>query len=82
MTAIEAMAGGKPVIAPNEGGYKETILDGVTGILLDRIDEIKLAKAIEIVGASPEHYKDACIRHARQFDTAIFIQKIKKHIGI
>jgi len=82
MTAIEAMASGKPVIAPNEGGYRETIINGVTGVLLDDIDEEKLAKAIEYVGETPEHFKDACIRQARQFDTAIFIQKIKKHIGI
>ena len=25
MNVVEAMASGKPVIAPNEGGYKETI---------------------------------------------------------
>ncbi len=27
MTAIEEMAAGKPVIAHNEGGYKESVLD-------------------------------------------------------
>jgi len=29
------MASGKPVVAVNEGGYKETMIDGKTGVLAD-----------------------------------------------
>jgi len=56
MVPVEAMASGKPVIAANEGGYRETVIDGVTGKLIENINEEKLVKAIENIGA-PEKYK-------------------------
>ena len=36
LTAIESMACGTPVIAVNEGGYKETVRDGEVGRLISR----------------------------------------------
>lgn len=35
ITAVEAQAAGRPVVAPSAGGASETVLDGVTGVLLD-----------------------------------------------
>jgi glycosyltransferase involved in cell wall biosynthesis len=35
MSPVESMAAGKPVIAVAEGGLRETVLDGETGILLE-----------------------------------------------
>ncbi len=80
MAPVEAMASGKPVIAPNEGGYKETVIDGVTGKLIDDIDEEKLIQAIREIGKGPEKYKDACIRQAKKYDTKVFIKRIIKQI--
>ncbi len=80
MTPIEAMASGKPVIAPNEGGYKESVIDGVTGKLIDNINSDKIVKAIKEIGKNPEKYKEACIKRAREFDTKEFIRKIKEQI--
>lgn len=80
MTPVEAMASGKPVIAPNEGGYKETVIDGVTGRLIDDINADKLVDAIKEIGANPQRYKDACLERAKQFDTKVFIQKIKQQL--
>lgn len=42
---LEAMACGVVVLAVNEAGYKETVLDGETGYLIDR-DEEKFSKKI------------------------------------
>ena len=78
---IEAMASGKPVIAPNEGGNRETVIDGVTGRLIDDIDADKLAEAIKKIGAEPEKYKEACQARAKEFDTEVFIKKIKEKIS-
>ncbi|MFH1053155.1 MAG: glycosyltransferase [Candidatus Woesearchaeota archaeon] len=80
LTPVEAMASGKPVIAPNEGGYKETIIDGITGRLIDDIDEYKLVESIRVVGKNPESYKNACLKQAKKFDTRIFIRRIKELI--
>lgn len=35
MSPVESMSCGTPVIGVNDGGLKETILDGKTGILID-----------------------------------------------
>lgn len=80
MAPVEAMASGKPVIAPNEGGLKETIIDGVTGKLIDDINSDKLATAIKGVGRNPEKYKDACLMQAKKFDVEIFIKKMREEI--
>ena len=39
ITPVEAMAAGTPVIAFNGGGFKETVVDGVTGLLINNTDE-------------------------------------------
>ncbi len=81
MTAVEAMASGKPVIAPSEGGYNETVIDEVTGRLIDNINEEKIIQAVREIGKNPEKYRDACLNQAASFDTKIFVQKIKDRIG-
>ncbi len=82
MTAIEAMASGKPVIAPNEGGYRETIVNGKTGILIDHIDHNELIEATKKVNSTLEkntrYYVTDCQQQASKFDVTIFILKIKE----
>lgn len=80
MAVVEAMASGKPVIAPNEGGYKETVIDAVTGKLINDINVDRLVNTIKEIGENPQKYKDACIEQAKKFDTKVFIKKIKEQI--
>jgi glycosyltransferase involved in cell wall biosynthesis len=80
LTPVEAMASGKPVIAPNEGGYKETVVDGVTGKLIDDIDVDKLVYAVKEIGGKCESYKEECLKQSRKFDTKVFIGKMKEMI--
>ena len=82
LTPIEAMASGKPVIAPNEGGYKETIIYGKTGILIDDINPNKIVNAIKIISKNPEKYKKECEKQAKKFDTKVFIKRINEEIRI
>lgn len=82
MTVVEAMASGKPVIAPNEGGYKETVINEVTGLLLDGINTDNIIKAINHINSSNKEYNKLCINQAKEFDTKIFIKKIKKIIEV
>ncbi len=80
MTAVEAMAAGKSVIAVNEGGYRETVIAGKTGELIDHIEVPKLIQAIQKIGKNPEIYKSACLAQAQYFDTKIFITAIQNLI--
>jgi glycosyltransferase involved in cell wall biosynthesis len=53
MTAIESMACGTPVVAIREGGFRETVVDEVTGLLVEP-DAGSLAAAIEsLAGDAP-----------------------------
>lgn len=51
---LEANACGLPVIAVAEGGVRETVIDGVSGLLVDH-DSVAIAKAIEQLLDHPEH---------------------------
>ncbi|GEM73787.1 glycosyltransferase family 4 protein [Sphingomonas aquatilis] len=57
LSVIEAMACGTPVIAINRGSMPELIEDGVTGFLVDSVDE-----AIAAVACLPEIDRAACRR--------------------
>lgn len=46
MTVVEAQAARTPVIAFNGGGFRESVIDGVTGILIDGTDEETLSRAL------------------------------------
>ncbi len=75
MTAVEAMASGKPVIAPKEGGYVESVVDGKTGMLIDCTPD-ELVKAVRLVSGSPEAYREACVSQAKKFDVTIFLSRM------
>lgn len=46
MTLVEAQAAGTPAIAFNGGGFRESVVDGVTGVLIDDTNEIEMGEAI------------------------------------
>ena len=77
LTPIEAMASGKPVVAVNEGGFRETVVHGKTGLLVEA-DRDELVRAIKEISKDPQQYKNACNRRAADFDTSIFLEKMKK----
>lgn len=51
---LEAMAGGKPVIATAVGGIPEVVIDGQTGIIVPPADPSALAQAIGKLLLNPE----------------------------
>lgn len=50
---LESMACGTPVVAVREGGVRESVVDGVTGILTDR-DPEQFAEAIQYLLSRPD----------------------------
>lgn len=80
ITAIEAMASGRPVIAFKAGGALETIVDGKTGTFFE--DQTWTDLADKIIRFKSEQFNPAEIRaHAQKFDTAVFKQKMIDYIN-
>lgn len=79
MTPVEAMASGKPVVAVREGGYLETVVDGVTGMLIEANEE-GIINAVKLISLNPEKYKNGCMDRAKDFDMAVFIKEMKENI--
>ena len=78
LTPLEAMASGKPVVAVDEGGYRETVTPQ-TGLLVQPTDRF-ITDAIKTLSRQPESYQNACIDRARDFDISIFRKKIRSTV--
>jgi glycosyltransferase involved in cell wall biosynthesis len=74
LTPLEAMASGKPVVAVNEGGFRETVTPQ-TGVLVDTSRDA-IIDAIKSLSINPESFNHACIERAKEFDLKIFGEKI------
>ncbi|MDD4900671.1 MAG: glycosyltransferase [Patescibacteria group bacterium] len=80
ITAVEAMASGRPVIAYASGGALETVQDGVSGIFFNEQTAASLAQAINNFNSSkfdPKIIK----QHAEQFGVERFKKEISELIG-
>jgi len=79
ITAIEAMASGRPVIAFRRGGATETVLEGVTGEFFDFQDKENILSLIEKFDY--KKYNSVQIReHALKFSRERFINEIKDFV--
>jgi glycosyltransferase involved in cell wall biosynthesis len=79
ITAVEAQAAGRPVIAVNAGGALETVVDGETGVLVEPgVDALAEAmRHVDFDGFSPERIR----RHAQSFSRAVFIERFSAEVA-
>jgi glycosyltransferase involved in cell wall biosynthesis len=76
---VEAMASGKPCIAVNEGGFRETIIHGKTGILINPpyVDNlIKALRDFDKYNFDPM----VCIRQASKFSVESFVNRFEREV--
>jgi glycosyltransferase involved in cell wall biosynthesis len=80
MTPVESMAAGKPVIGANEGGLRETIVPGETGLLLSRDvrDEEILEAVALLTKAKALEMRWACEQRAQLFSKQLFLDKMNQ----
>lgn len=79
ITAVEAMACGRPVIAFKKGGALETVRDGETGVLFEPQTAAALADAMR--RAKDVRFDPAAIRaHALKFDEARFKDRFSSFV--
>jgi glycosyltransferase involved in cell wall biosynthesis len=81
IAAVEAQAAGRPVIALHEGGVRETVIDGDTGVFFDAPEPESLARAVlsfDALAVDPA----ACVASARRFDTAQFRRGLRSVVEL
>jgi glycosyltransferase involved in cell wall biosynthesis len=72
---VEAQACGRPVVALGRGGAAETVVSGVTGVLVDQADPAAFAGAIH--RTFEQRFEPETIRrHAERFGVARFRQEM------
>jgi glycosyltransferase involved in cell wall biosynthesis len=76
LTAVEAQAAGRPVIAAAGGGALETVRHGETGLLVPVGDVEALAEAMREAERTCWD-RGAIMAHAEQFDTAHFEERMR-----
>ncbi len=76
ITVVEAQAAGKPVIAYNQGGATETIIEGRTGIFFSQPTVNSLVAAIQIFEDISFDSKN-CKTNAKRFNKSRFILEFK-----
>jgi len=75
ITAVEAMAAGKPVLALGRGGVVETVIDGSTGLLYEEPTPESFLAAVGRLSAA--RWDMGAIRaRARNFDKARFAERL------
>jgi glycosyltransferase involved in cell wall biosynthesis len=81
LVPLEAMSCGTPVVAVNEGGFKETIINGKTGILVER-DVDKFAEAMKYLLTNEKirtQYSQCAYKYIRDnWSWGIAITKLEK----
>jgi glycosyltransferase involved in cell wall biosynthesis len=80
ITPVESMLCGTPVIAFNGGGYKETVIDGKTGVLFNNYSVDGLIAAIKKFESAKFSSKD-CIVQAEKFSKERFKKEIQDFVN-
>lgn len=79
ITPVEAMSFGKPVIAANSGGVKESVVDGKTGVLVDDVSVDSVATVLKNFDTTK--YRSAEIRRvAKRFSKERFLREMKSFV--
>jgi glycosyltransferase involved in cell wall biosynthesis len=79
ITAVEAQAAGRPVIAARAGGALETVLDGRTGLLAGLDDVEDFRRAIEHLERLPFEPGEA-VANAERFSVAAFRRALRAEL--
>jgi len=77
MVPVEAQACGRPVVALAEGGAVESVVDGVTGVLVRDASAEAFADGLRKVASAP---LDSVVirRHAESFGKARFQEQFRQ----
>jgi glycosyltransferase involved in cell wall biosynthesis len=80
MVPVEAMAHGVPVLALKEGGVKETIIHGKTGLFFSEPSVDSLREALNSFEKMDVPWAEYCISRAQFFSVDVFKKQITTYI--
>ncbi len=80
MVPVEAMAHGVPVIAFASGGVKETVIDGVTGLLVPDLSVDAFVQAIQKFERMSVDWENACRKRAKEFSKERFKNELSSFV--
>lgn len=80
LIAVEAMASGKPCLAVDEGGFKESIIHRKTGLLIKKPYVRNFVKSLKNLHRYKFDLK-TYIRRAKMFSEEEFVKKVKSIAG-
>ncbi len=75
LTPVEAAGFGKPTAALRWGGFLDTMVEGVTGVFMDRPEPSLVAEAITELSGT-RWSEDVLRSHAERFSVARFVRRI------
>jgi len=81
MVPLEGNAAGKACIAVNDGGCRETVVQGKTGFLIEPTEQA-IIEAVKVF--SPENAKEMkgyCLKQAKRFSTKAYLDNWRKIIS-
>jgi glycosyltransferase involved in cell wall biosynthesis len=76
IAAVEAQASGRPVVAVDRGGARETVVDGRTGVLVPEDDPDAMAEALRETDFHRFSVEDV-LGHARRFSVPVFQERLR-----
>ena len=79
IAAVEAQAAGRPVIALDRGGVRETVIEGETGVFFSGPDVDALASAVDAFDDTAID-PGACVRNAARYSTDTFARHLRDEV--
>ncbi len=79
MTVVEAQAAGTPVIAYNGGGFRESVVDGVTGVFVEDTDVSSIEKAMKRFNGI-KWSREKLTKNSLKFSKEEFVRRIGQEV--
>ena len=81
MIPVEAQACGTPVVGLDEGGTRDTVVHGVTGLRVERQDVDSFAEALQAIQAERPD-PAACRDHAEKVSRLRFMERVRDWVKL
>lgn len=79
LTPLEGNAFGRPALTLRAGGFLDTVVDGVTGHYIDRLDAASVIRAVRLA-LETDLDPSIILQHAERYSTRSFGNAMRRHV--